>query len=43
MVLGEGVPEGLVARLTARLTAEHVEVETIDGGQPHYPLLFGAE
>lgn len=43
MVLGEGLPEGLVDRLTARLTAEHLEVETIDGGQPHYPLLFGAE
>lgn len=43
MVRGEGVPEGLVDRLTARFDGQHVEVETIDGGQPHYPLLFGAE
>ncbi len=43
MVLGEGLPEGLVDRLSQRVAAQHVEVETIDGGQPHYPLLFGAE
>lgn len=43
MVVGEDVPDGLVDRLTERVTAERVEVETIDGGQPHYPLLFGAE
>lgn len=43
MVVGEDAPEGLVDRLTARIAAQHVEVETIDGGQPHYPLLFGAE
>lgn len=44
MVLGEEVPDGLVDRLTSRLTRERrVEVETIEGGQPHYPLLFGAE
>ncbi|WP_435203410.1 DAK2 domain-containing protein [Janibacter sp. GS2] len=43
MVLGEGVPDGLVEQLRQRLTSQHVEVETIDGGQPHYPLLFGAE
>ncbi len=43
MVVGDDVPEGLVDRLTNRITAQHVEVETIDGGQPHYPLLFGAE
>lgn len=43
MVVGDDVPEGLVDRLTDRITAQHVEVETIDGGQPHYPLLFGAE
>ncbi|MGO1167100.1 MAG: DAK2 domain-containing protein [Janibacter sp.] len=43
MVLGEGVPDGLVERLTRRVSAQLVEVETIDGGQPHYPLLFGAE
>lgn len=43
MVLGEGVPDGLVDQLTQRVASQHVEVETIDGGQPHYPLLFGAE
>ncbi|WP_338751250.1 DAK2 domain-containing protein [Janibacter alittae] len=43
MVVGREVPDGLVERLTARVESQRVEVEVIDGGQPHYPLLFGAE
>lgn len=43
MVRGEDVPAGLVERLTERVAAHRIEVEIIDGGQPHYPLLFGAE
>ncbi|NYF97220.1 DAK2 domain-containing protein [Janibacter cremeus] len=43
MVVGQQAPDGLVDRLTARMESQRVEVEVIDGGQPHYPLLFGAE
>ncbi len=43
IVVGHDLPEGVVERLTARLEAQRVEVEVIDGGQPHYQLLFGAE
>lgn len=43
VLVGEDAPEGLVERLTARVESQRVEVEVIDGGQPHYPLLFGVE
>ncbi|WP_277454928.1 DAK2 domain-containing protein [Janibacter sp. DB-40] len=43
VVVGEDAPDGLVERLTARVESQRVEVEVIDGGQPHYPLLFGVE
>lgn len=45
LVLGEDAPEGLTERVCEQLRAEHrsTEVEVIDGGQPHYPLLVGAE
>ena len=33
--------DGLVERLTA--AHPELEVEVHDGGQPHYPLLLGAE
>lgn len=45
MVTGEGAPEGLTGRLEQWLV-EHragVEVELVDGRQPHYLLLLGAE
>ena len=43
LVVGHDAPEGLVERLTERVEAQRVEVEVIDGGQPHYPLLVGVE
>ena len=44
LVLGEDAPEGIAERLTAGLAGRlGVEVEVVDGRQPHYPLLLGAE
>lgn len=43
VVVGEDAPDGIVGRLTAWVESQRIEVEVIDGGQPHYPLLFGAE
>lgn len=45
LVLGEEAPEGIADRLEDGLRESHrgVEVEVVDGGQPHYPLLVGAE
>jgi dihydroxyacetone kinase-like predicted kinase len=45
LVLGAGAPADLGEGLT-RYLADHrpfVEVQTFDGGQPHYPLLVGVE
>ncbi len=43
-VRGEEVPDGIVEHLTDRLGHRTgMEVEVIDGGQPHYPLLLGVE
>jgi DAK2 domain fusion protein YloV len=41
--LGEGAPDP--EPLRARVVAGHpgVEIEVVDGGQPHYPLLLAAE
>ena len=45
LVVGEGAPSGLADRLEewATSTITGVEVEVIDGRQPHYLLLLGAE
>jgi uncharacterized protein len=45
MVTGEGAPEGLTDRLEQWLVEQRagVEVELVDGRQPHYLLLLGAE
>jgi DAK2 domain fusion protein YloV len=41
---GEGVDEAAAQALAAALRDEfHVEVETVMGGQPHYPYLIGVE
>ena len=43
ILLGEETPEaeGLVDALRGAYPG--VEIEVHEGGQPHYPLLFGAE
>ncbi len=43
VLLGEGAPD--TDGLAARIGESHpdIELEVVDGGQPHYPLLFGAE
>jgi dihydroxyacetone kinase-like predicted kinase len=43
ILVGDHDPD--LAKLRERIEAEHpdVEVEVASGGQPHYPLLFGAE
>jgi dihydroxyacetone kinase-like predicted kinase len=45
IVVGAGAPEGIADRLVARLQTDHIALEfaVIDGGQEHYPLLFGVE
>ena len=43
LVVGQDAPDGLVDRLTTRIESQRIEVEVIEGGQPHYPLLIGAE
>ncbi len=45
VVLGEPAAAGAGERLAAYLRAEHptVEVQLLDGGQPHYPFLLGVE
>ena len=44
LVHGQDLPAGALERLTDRLGHRPgMEVEVIDGGQPHYPLLLGAE
>jgi DAK2 domain fusion protein YloV len=45
IVVGAGAPEGIADRLVQRLQADHIALEfaVIDGGQEHYPLLFGVE
>ena len=42
---GEGVSRAAADRLRDALTAEHpeVEIELVDGGQPHYDFLISAE
>jgi DAK2 domain fusion protein YloV len=45
LILGSGAPADLADSL-GRYLADHrpfVEVQTYDGGQPHYPLLVGVE
>ncbi|GAB3444980.1 DAK2 domain-containing protein [Phycicoccus ginsengisoli] len=45
VVTGEGAPEGLGAALGehARRAQRDLDVQVIEGGQPHYPLLLGVE
>ncbi len=45
VVTGADAPPGAGDRLVARLQGDHIalEVVVIDGGQAHYPLLFGVE
>jgi hypothetical protein len=45
VVAGSDCPPGLVDALTDDVRATHplTDVETHDGGQPHYPLLVGVE
>ncbi|TWD14299.1 hypothetical protein FB557_1707 [Marihabitans asiaticum] len=45
LVAGEGVDPGLLETLTdaAESSAPGVEVEVVDGGQSHYPVLIGVE
>ncbi|WP_114201202.1 DAK2 domain-containing protein [Janibacter anophelis] len=45
LVSGEGVPDGLVEAITDWIGSRRagIEVEVVDGGQPHYMLLVGAE
>jgi dihydroxyacetone kinase-like predicted kinase len=45
IVLGAGTPAGIAGRLVERLQADHIGLEfsVIEGGQEHYPLLFGVE
>ncbi|MGN7246625.1 DAK2 domain-containing protein [Janibacter anophelis] len=45
LVSGEGVPDGLVEAITNWIGSRRagIEVEVVDGGQPHYMLLVGAE
>ncbi|HET7474749.1 MAG TPA: DAK2 domain-containing protein [Dermatophilaceae bacterium] len=42
LVLGQGAPAGLADAVAASLP-ERVEVNVVDGGQPHYQLLLGVE
>ena len=45
VVTGEGAPEGLGEAVghRVRLAQRDLDVQVIDGGQPHYPLLLGVE
>ena len=45
IVVGAGAPAGVAERLAERLSHAHIALElaVIDGGQEHYPLLFGVE
>ncbi|MDN5716942.1 MAG: DAK2 domain-containing protein [Janibacter sp.] len=45
LVVGADAPEGLVGSITDWIESRRdgIEVEVIDGGQPHYLLLLGAE
>ncbi|KRE38523.1 hypothetical protein ASG73_06230 [Janibacter sp. Soil728] len=45
LVVGEGAPDGLVESITEQVESRRagIEVEVLDGGQPHYLLLLGAE
>lgn len=45
LVVGDEAPDGVADRLQERLRGGHrgVEIEVVEGGQPHYPLLVGAE
>jgi uncharacterized protein len=45
VILGAGAPEGLGAALNDHLAERwpFVEVQSYEGGQPHYPLLVGVE
>jgi dihydroxyacetone kinase-like predicted kinase len=45
VVEGDGATPAATRRITAWLAAERpsVSVEVHEGGQPHYPYLFGAE
>jgi DAK2 domain fusion protein YloV len=45
VVTGEGAPEGLGAALGehVRRAQRDLDVQVIEGGQPHYPLLLGVE
>jgi DAK2 domain fusion protein YloV len=45
LVRGSEADDALVSNLTARIRDRFptVEVEVVDGGQPHYPLLLGLE
>ncbi len=45
LVTGAGAPDGIADRVVARFQGEHIALEfaVIDGGQEHYPLLFGVE
>ncbi|MCU1693148.1 MAG: Dak phosphatase [Frankiales bacterium] len=43
VLVGAGAPPGAGERLAAQARAAGAEVTVYDGGQPHYPLLLGAE
>ncbi|MFV0461866.1 MAG: DAK2 domain-containing protein [Nostocoides sp.] len=43
LVLGLDAPEGIGAAVEAAVVGRGLEVASIDGGQPHYPLLIGVE
>ncbi len=43
VLVGEGAPDGVADRLAAQAAAAGAETTVYAGGQPHYPLLLGAE
>ena len=45
LVVGAAAPDGLVGRLERWIDERRdgIEVQVVDGGQPHYLLLLGAE
>jgi len=45
LVRGVGTDDDLLSDLTTRVRDRFptVDIEVVDGGQPHYPLLLGVE
>ncbi|MGO4244511.1 DAK2 domain fusion protein YloV, partial [Janibacter sp. RAF20_2_2] len=45
LVVGEDAPDGLAEAVTGWIESRRagIEVQVVDGGQPHYLLLLGAE